>query len=99
MGAGLSFKRFSPLSPWQESWQCRHGHGGGVESSICQSKDSQEQTGIIRQLGEEFCFLTGWNLSIETSKPIPNSDILLPTRPQLLIVPLPVSQAFKHMSL
>ena len=33
--AGLQVQRFSPLSSWQEAWQCagRHGAGEGAESS------------------------------------------------------------------
>jgi hypothetical protein len=34
IGAGLHFQRFSPLSAWQEAWQCAGSHGaGGAESS------------------------------------------------------------------
>jgi hypothetical protein len=35
IGAGLQVQRFSPLSSWQEAWQCpgRHGDGEGTESS------------------------------------------------------------------
>jgi len=44
-------------------------------------------------------FYTGQSLSIETSKTAPIVTHFLPTRPHLLIVPLPMGQAFKHMSL
>ena len=56
-------QRFSPLSPWQETWQCagRHGAREEVESSASSSAGSR--------------------------------------RPHLLIVPLLMSQAFKHMCL
>ena len=27
IGAGLQFQRFSPLSSWQEAWQCAGRHG------------------------------------------------------------------------
>ena len=35
IGAGLQVQKFSPLSSWQEAWQCadRHGAGKGSESS------------------------------------------------------------------
>ena len=42
---------------------------------------------------------TGSSLSIGDLKAYPHNDTLPPTRPHLLIVPLPMGQAFKHMSL
>ena len=42
-GAGLEFQRFSPLSSWQEGWQCVSRHGAGAKSSISWSTDSKER--------------------------------------------------------
>ena len=44
IGAGLQFQRFSPLSSWQEAWQCagRHGAGEGAESSVSHSEGKQK---------------------------------------------------------
>jgi len=44
-------------------------------------------------------FHTGQNLSIGYLNAHPYSDTLPPTRPHLLIVALPMRQAFRHMSL
>jgi hypothetical protein len=32
--AGLQFQRFSPLSSWQEAWQCAGRHGAGEELRV-----------------------------------------------------------------
>ena len=48
---------------------------------------------------KETAYHTTHSLSTGDLKTHPNSDTLPPTRPHLLIVPLPVGQAFKHMSL
>jgi hypothetical protein len=43
IGAGLLALRFSPLSSWQEAWQCLGRHGaGGAESSTSCSEDKQK---------------------------------------------------------
>jgi hypothetical protein len=44
-------------------------------------------------------FYTGQSLNIRNLKAHPHSDTLPPTRPHLLIMSLPVGQAFKHISL
>jgi hypothetical protein len=44
-------------------------------------------------------FYTVWSLSIGDLKALPYSDILLSTRPHLLIVSLPMGQAFTYSSL
>ena len=65
-----------------------HYHHGGKLGSV---QADVVQKGIV-------CY-TGHSLSIGDSKACPHSDTLPPTRPHLLIVPLPKGQAFKHMSL
>ena len=80
----LQCQRFSPLSSWQEAWQCpgRHGAREGVERSASWSNFSQKSTGILRQLGS-------------TLKACPHIDTLPPTRPHLRIAPLPQPSTFK----
>jgi hypothetical protein len=41
----------------------------------------------------------GCSLSIADFKAFPHSDTLPPTKPYLLVVPLPMSQAITHLSL
>ena len=48
---------------------------------------------------ERLSFHTGQSMSIGDLKAQPHSDTFPPTRSHLLIVPLLVGQAFKHMSL
>ena len=57
----LTVQRFSPLSSWQETWQCAGRHGaGGAESSMSRSEGSQERTIFYRLGGGGVClFLTG----------------------------------------
>ena len=45
MELDFSFRGLSPLSSWQEGWQCadRHGVGEGAESSTTWSEGSQEE--------------------------------------------------------
>ena len=51
------------------------------------------------QAAEGDCVHTGYILSIGDLKVHPHNDTLPPTKTHLLIVPLPMGQAFKHMSL
>ena len=44
-------------------------------------------------------FHTGLSSNMGTLKAHTHGDTLPPTRPQFLILPLPISQAFKHISL
>ena len=92
-------QRFSPLPSWWEACHHpgRHGTGERAESPTSCSEGSQEETTVIH---------TGQSLSIYiTSKPcltvtyFANKATPPPIRPHLLIVPLPMGQAFKHMSL
>lgn len=53
----------------------RQAHTGGAESATSSPKRSQKQT--VLQTARR-----------KVSKPIPNSDTLLPTGPYLLMVPL-----------
>ena len=90
IGTGLQNQRFTPLSSWWGAWQCagRHGAREGAESSMW----------IHRQQKETVCH-TGTSLSIYDLKDHPHNGTLPPTRPHPLIVPLPMDQTFKHMSL
>jgi hypothetical protein len=48
---------------------------------------------------KETVFHTGWSLCIGDFKAGPHSDILPPTKPHLLIMPLPMGQALKDQSM
>ena len=52
-----------------------------------------------QKIAEETVSHTGYRLNIGELKSHPHSDTLPVTRSQLLIVPLPVEQPFKHLSL
>ena len=54
---------------------------------------------MVSRQQKETVYHIGSSLSIGDLKAHPHSDTLHPTRPYLLIVPLPMGQAFKHMSL
>jgi hypothetical protein len=84
---GLQFQGFSPLSLWWEAWHHAGRLGiGGAKSSIFSSASIQE----------EVLFYPGQSLSTQSP---PHSDILPPTRPHCLLVPLFMGQEFKHLSL
>jgi hypothetical protein len=53
----------------------------------------------LKSSKKETEFHMGWSLSIGDLKAYPHSDILPPTWPHILIVPLPMGQAFKDMNL
>ena len=61
---------------------------GGVESSISSSESCQEKTGFQMVRRKSHCLLHSDKLS--STRPYPN-----PTRPHLLIVPLPGPRIFK----
>jgi hypothetical protein len=98
IGAGLQVQRFSPLSSWQEAWQCpgRHGAGGGANSTFC--SEGNQKTGILRQLGGRP--LPKWvEPEHRRRPPEPTStvtDTPPPTRPHLLTVPFPMGQAYSN---
>jgi hypothetical protein len=83
IGAGLQVQRFCPLSSMQEVWQHPGRHGAGAaESSISCSKDKQKKTGFPgaeKKVSESPC----------------SQGLLPPTRPHLLIEPLPGPSIFK----
>ena len=86
--AGLQFQRFNTLSSWWEAWQHPGRRGaGGTESSTFWSKGSQEETLIPHWVEPEQG--RPQSLSIQC-------NMLLPTRPQLLIVPFPMNQAYSN---
>lgn len=86
---GLQFQRFTPLSSWQDTWQCAGTHAArGAKFYIL----------IWRQQGRDWI---PWWAEPEHRGIYANSlsDTLFPTRPYPLIVPLPMHQTFKHNSL
>jgi hypothetical protein len=70
----------------------------GVQAAIMMEKELKVLH-LDLQTGWRRLFYTGHSLSIGDLKAHPHSDTLSLTRSHLLIVPLPISQAFKHMSL
>ena len=54
---------------------------------------------MIHRQQEDIAFYTGWSLSIGDLRVYPHGDTHPPSKPHLLIVPLPMGQAFKHMNL
>ena len=88
IGAGLQFQRFSPLPSQQKAWQCasRHGTGRAESSTSCFEVSHKEvlHQGGARALGD----LKG-QVHTSSNKATPTS-----TRPHLLMVPLPMGQAY-----
>jgi hypothetical protein len=83
IGAGIEFQGFNPLSLWQETWQHPgRNDNGGTESSTSCSEGKQED--CHPQAAKK-----------KLSQSLPHSDTLPPTRPHLLIVPLPGPSIFK----
>jgi hypothetical protein len=92
----LTVQRYSPLLSWRETWwhAGRHDAREGAESSTWSTCSQQKVTAAL-----------GLAWTLKTSKPSPlvnfffNKVIFTPITPHLLIVPLPIGQAFSHMSL
>ena len=89
IGSSLQFQRLSPLSSRQEAWQHPGRHGArGAESSTSSFKGRQGQN-VLRQPG-------GGSQSLPPQwHTFSNKATVIPTRPYLLIVPLPGSSIFK----
>ena len=97
IGTGLQFQRYSQLSSWQEARQCVGRHGArGAESSTSCLKESKEETLFCMRVSFSMCMrpqslLLQWHSSS-------NKAVCIPTRPQFLVVPPPMGQAFKHIN-
>ena len=83
-------QRFDPLSSWWEAWHCT----GRAKSSTSWSEDSQKRLSSAgSQEKSLFCTDGTW---AQNRKAHPHSDALPPTRPHLLMVLLPMGQAYSH---
>ena len=86
IGVGLQVQRFSPLSPRQEAWQ-------HPEDIVLCAREGVKSTSDLKAAGRRLAHgQLGGGL-----KAHPYSDILLPTRPQFLIVPSPGPSIFKPL--
>ena len=84
--AGLQVQRFSPLSSWQETWQCPGRHSAGRRGEHLDPKAARRT-------------LAGWSLS--TKRPQSRglcSDILPPKRPHLFQQATSPNSATSHGS-
>jgi len=85
LGAGLRVQSFGPLSWWWEAWQHPGRHGAG-EGAKALHPDRQQETDKGTGFG-----LGVWNLKAHPQCYSSNKATPLPTRLQLLILPLPRS--------
>ena len=85
---------FSGLSSWQESWwhAGRHGAGEGTKSSTSWSERQQKETVCVCVCVCVCVYHTGDSFSIYNLKACLHCDAQPPTRPHLLIVPLPMAK-------
>jgi len=94
--AGLQFQRFSPLSSWQETWH-RAGRLGAREPRVLHLDLKAARRGLPSTGSQEEALTPHW-AELEA---LPHSDVLpltklhlLQIRSHLLIVPLPMGQAY-----
>ena len=85
-------QRFSSLSSWWDT----AGHGS-VQADMVPEKELRVLRLNPQAMGSGLCH-TRCSLSIRDLKACPHSDTLPPTRPHLLIVPLPLGAIFFQTS-
>ena len=92
MGLAYRFRGFKSLF---------HYHHGGKHSSVQAAMVLEMEPRVLHLIHrqQKTVCLTWHSLSIYDFKACPHSDALLPTRPHLIIAPLPMGQTFKHISL
>jgi len=92
VGAGLQFQRFRPFSSWWKTWHHAGRHSaGGAKSSTSRSKGGLKESVFHKQPG-------GGSQSLpprDTLSPT-RPHACVPTKPNLLTVPLPMCQAYSN---